>query len=950
MFFKYIEYSARKALSSLAAMIVCLGLTHAAVAETVRTSWPQNQSDLSADPDVHFGVLENGMRFAIKRNSTPPNQAAIRFRIGSGSLEEADNQQGLAHFLEHMAFKGSTNVAEDEMVRILQRKGLAFGPDTNAHTSYTETVYSLDLPQVDADTISTGLKLMRETASELTLDAAAFDRERGVILAEERLRDTPQYRAGTEVLSSLLEGQRVTKRTPIGKPEVISNAPVDLLRDYYRANYRPDRATLIVVGDVDPATLEAEIRQRFGDWKGDGPNPPSPNPGNLKSKDETFGVIAVPGNMTRVQIAWTRPFDDAHDTIETRRKGLIEGLGFMVLQRRLSSIATKADAPFISASAGTQDLLKSARLSMVAASSEPDKWQAALSAIDQEQRRIAEFGATDAEIQREIVEYRSSLQAEAAGSATRTSTALASMLAGSVDSDEVFTSPQDDLALFETIVSKVTVDGVNAALREAFSGNGPQVLLQTAQAPEGGDQAVRQAYETSRAVGVSALASAKDVVWPYTSFGEPGAVVERSVVEDLGLTMVRFANGVRLTVKPTKLRANEVLVREHIGHGRLDMPRDTYLPLWSSPAVVLSGTKAMNFEEIQKALAAKIYGIDFSVGDSSVRFDGRTRTEDLETQLQLMAAYTSDPAYRPEVFKRVQQAYLSGFDQYSATAGGVLGRDFAGLVHSGDTRWSFPNREQLVATTPDHFLNLFGSLISKGPIELVVAGDVEVDDVVRLVAGTFGALPQRPDVAPKQDQDVVQFPKPTEKPVISTHTGRGDTAAIVVGMPIGDLFSDIPRNFIASISAQILQNRLIDQFRIAEGATYGLQGDAELSRNLPGYGFAYFYLETMPEKVGRFYTLFDKVTEDLRANPVSADELSRAREPAIEALKHQQQSNDFWVRGLQNAQTEPKQLDFLRYSLEAFGKVTAEQVQQFAKTYYQPSHVWKWEILPAGTR
>lgn len=950
MFFKYIQYSARKALPFLAAMIVCLGLTHASVAETVTQSWPQSQSDLSADPDVHFGVLENGMRFAIKRNSTPPNQAAIRFRIGSGSLEEADNQQGLAHFLEHMAFKGSTNVPEDEMVRMLQRKGLAFGPDTNAHTSYTETVYSLDLPQVDADTISTGLKLMRETASELTLDAAAFDRERGVILAEERLRDTPQYRAGTEVLNSLLEGQRVTKRTPIGKPEVISSAPVDLLRDYYRANYRPDRATLIVVGDVDPATLEAEIRQRFGDWKADGPNPPSPDPGNLKSKDETFAVIAVPGNMTRVQIAWTRPFDDAHDTIETRRKGLIEGLGFRVLQRRLSSIATKADAPFISASAGTQDLLKSARLSMVAASSEPDKWQAALSAIDQEQRRIAEFGATDAEIQREIVEYRSSLQAEAAGSATRTSTALASMLAGSVDSDEVFTSPQDDLALFETIVSKVTVDGVNAALREAFSGNGPQVLLQTAQAPEGGDQAVRQAYETSRAVGVSALASAEDVVWPYTSFGEPGAVVERSVVDDLGLTMVRFANGVRLTVKPTKLRANEVLVREHIGHGRLDMPKDTYLPLWSSPAVVLSGTKVMNFEDIQKALAAKIYGIDFSVGDSSVRFDGRTRTEDLETQLQLMAAYTSDPAYRPEVFKRVRQAYLSGFDQYSATAGGVLGRDFAGLVHSGDTRWSFPSREQLVATTPDDFSNLFGSLISKGPIELVVAGDVEVDDVVRLVAGTFGALPQRPDVAPKQGQDVVQFPKPTEKPVISTHTGRGDTAAIVVGMPIGDLFSDIPRNFIASISAQILQNRLIDQFRIAEGATYGLQGDAELSRNLPGYGFAYFYLETMPEKIDRFYTLFDKVTEDLRANPVSADELSRAREPAIEALKHQQQSNDFWVRGLQNAQTEPKQLDFLRYSLEAFDKVTAEQVQQFAKTYYQPSHVWKWEILPAGTR
>lgn len=948
MFFKYIPHSTRRVLFALATMALGLGLAMPVWAESAVTSWPQSQSDLAADPDVQFGVLSNGMRFAIKRNATPPKQAAIRLRIGSGSLDEKDNQQGLAHFLEHMAFKGSTNVAADEMVRILQRKGLAFGPDTNAHTSYSETVYSLDLPQVDEDTISTGLKLMRETASELTLDAAAFDRERGVILSEERLRDTPQYRAGMSTLNSLLEGQRITMRSPIGKTDVISNAPVELLREYYRANYRPDRTTLIVVGDVDPATLEAEIRQRFSDWTVSTPNPPAPDLGSLKTKGETVDVVAVPGNMTSVQIAWTRPFDDVRDTVAKRREGFVEGLGFMVLQRRLSAIARKADAPFISGSAGTQDLFKSARIALVGASSEPEKWQAALSAIDQEQRRIQQFGVSEAEIQREIVEYRSALQAEAAGSATRTSTALAAMLVGSLDGDQVFTSPQADLSLFETIVGEVTVDQVNQALRAAFSGNGPQVLLQTAQAPEGGNEAVRQAFNAARAIVVSAPATVQDVVWPYTSFGEQGTVVETHTVDDLGLTMVRFANGVRLTVNPTKLRANEVLVRENIGGGRLDMASDRSQPVWASPAIVLSGTKAMDFEDIQKALAAKIFDIDFSVGDSSVRFDGKTRTEDLEVQLQLMAAYTSDPAYRPEVFKRVQQAYLSGLDQYAATAGGVLGRDFAGLVHSNDPRWSFPDRAQLSATTPDEFEALFGPLVSKGPIEIIIVGDVTVDDAISLTAKTFGALPQRADVAVKPDQDVVRFPDVTEKPVISRHEGRGDTAVIVVGLPIGDLFSDVPRSFIAGISAQILQNRLIDQFRIAEGATYGLQGDAELSRDLPGYGFTYFYLETTPEKIGGFYTLFDKAVADLRSNLVSEDELARAREPAIETLKHQQQSNGFWVRYLQDAQTDSRQLDFVRYSMEAYGKVTAEQVRQFAQDYYQPKQLWKWEILPTG--
>jgi len=151
-----------------------------------RNEWVQAASDLAADPAVRFGQLDNGMRYAILRNATPAGQAALRLRIGSGSLQESEDQQGLAHFLEHMAFKGSTHVPQGEMIKILERKGLAFGADTNAETGYGQTVYKLDLPQVDDDTLDTGLMLLRETGSELTLDARAFDAERGVILSEER--------------------------------------------------------------------------------------------------------------------------------------------------------------------------------------------------------------------------------------------------------------------------------------------------------------------------------------------------------------------------------------------------------------------------------------------------------------------------------------------------------------------------------------------------------------------------------------------------------------------------------------------------------------------------------------------------------------------------------------------------------------------------------------------
>lgn len=942
--YKKMDYSTARRFFAIAFLVT--SSLSPAQAEDAFVAWPQAQSDLKADPDVHFGMLANGMRYAIMRNATPRGQAAIRFRIGSGSLQENDDQQGLAHVLEHMAFKGSTHVPEGEMIRILQRKGLAFGPDTNAHTSYGETVYTLDLPEADADTVSTGLMLMRETASELTLDGKALESERGVVLSEQRLRDTPQYRAGLGIMNSLLAGQRVTERAPIGKTDIIRNAPVDLVRDYYRANYRPDRATLMMVGDIDPAAMEAEIKQRFGDWKAVGPAPAEPDLGTLRTKGESADVIVVPNSMTSIQIAWTRPYDAAPDSFAKRRSDLVEDLALLVLKRRLSAIASRANAPFIGADIGSQDLLESARVVLLAANCEPDKWQAALASLDQEQRRIATFGVAQAEIDREINEIRMALEANVAGAATRSTTDLAFALADSVDGDLVFTSPAEDLSLLESMTKGITAGEINQVLHHVFSGNGPQVVLQTAQAPAGGADTVRNVYAASKSVAVSAPSDASDIAWPYTGFGEPGAVVERRSIDDLGVTMARFANGVRLTVKPTKLRDNEVLVREDIGRGRLDLPNDRPLPIWAAPAAVLSGVKAMDYQDIQKALTAHIVSIEFSVGDGSFRFNGRTRTEDLATQLQLMTAYTSDPSYRPEAFTRVQQAYLSSLDQYTATPDGVLNQNFASLVHSGDARWAFPDRTELSAANPGDFEALFRPAVSSGPIEITIVGDTTVDDAIRLTAETFGALPARPETALANDGTNVRFPATTPSPVLRTHNGAADSAAVTVGVPIGDLLSDLPRFFTANIAIQIFQNRLIDHFRNAEGASYAVAGDADLSPEIPGYGYAYFYVETAPAKIARFYALVDEIAADLRTHDVSPDELARARQPIAETLKHQQQSNEYWLEYLRHAQTDPRRLDRIRDNISGYGKITADDIRAFATTYLKPEDFWKFEVVP----
>ncbi|NTI17197.1 insulinase family protein [Agrobacterium rhizogenes] len=919
-----------------------------AQAEVPASGWPQATSDLPAESGVRFGTLPNGMRFAVMHNATPSGQVAIRFRIATGSLQENDDQQGLAHFLEHMAFKGSTHVPEGEMIRTLQRLGLAFGPDTNASTGYNETVYALDLPEAKPDTVSTGLMLMRETASELTLDAGAFDRERGVILSEEKLRDTPQYRGGIGFMNLLLPGQRVPLRSPIGKTDIIRNAPVDLVRDYYRGNYRPDRATLIVVGDIDAVAIEADIRNRFGNWTAATPAPAEPDLGVLEKQGQRVGAVVVPGGATRVQIAWTSPYDASPDSVAKRRADLVENIGLAVLNRRLSFLAQQPNPPFVSAQAGSQDLYKSAHVAMIAADSDPDKWRAALVAIDQEQRRIAQFGAEQSEIDREITEYRSMLQAAAGGAATRASPDIATTLVWSTGENLVFTSPADDLSLFDAAMKGLTADEVNRTLQSVFAGNGPLLVLQVPQMPDGGIATVEKAYADSRTVPVAAPEHAASAVWPYSDFGPPGSVVEQHAVEDLGITMARFANGVRLTVKPTTFRTNEVLVRANIGRGRLDLPHDRPLPIWAAPAMSLSGLKAINYDDMQKALAGNVVGNDFSIQDGAFRFEGATRPDDLAMQLQLLTAYASDPAYRPDVFKRVQQAYLNSLPQLQATPGGVVSRDLAGLLHSDDPRWTFPDQAQLRDAKPEDFEGLLRPLLSNAQIEIIIVGDIKVDDAIRMTAQTFGALPSRPDAQEQASGSNVRFPAPTPQPVERLQDGRSDNAAAVVAAPIGDFLSDLPRAAAANVTGSIFQNRLVDQFRVAEGATYSPQGDVDLSRSIPGYGFTYVYVETTPAKVDHFFDLVDKIAADLRDSDVSLDELTRAKAPMIEEIKRSQQTNGYWLEGLHGAQTDPRRLERIRSSINGYQSITAQDIRAIATTYLKPETFWRMKILPSN--
>ena len=932
-------------------LISCPGLAAPAAPATSLPDlpiWAQAHSDLTPDPAARFGVLPNGMRYVVMHNATPAGQTALRLRVGSGSLEESDAEQGLAHVLEHMAFRGSAHVAADEMIRILQRKGLAFGPDTNAATEWTQTVYMLDLPRSDDDTLGTGLMLMRETAGNLTLDPKLLDTERGVILSEERLRDTPDYRALKAQFELFLHGQLASRRFPIGTVDVVSKAPATLLRAFYEANYRPERTTLIAVGDFDPVAMEARIRATFGDWRDVGPARPAPDLGQVERRGTVVKLVRQPGAATRVVIAWARPYDAAPDTAAKERSQTIEALGLAILNRRLAALALEPQPPFLGAGASFQNLFRSAKIAVVEAVSPPDRWRDSLSATDREVRRLVAQGGSQAELDREIAEYRATLRNALAGAGTRPTTTLASTLVETVDENQVFTAPDQDLAVFESAVKDLDIASVNKAIRAIFAGAGPLVELATPEDIVGGEATVRTVFEAAQAAPLTARPADAGVTWPYVAFGASGVVQSRDSVADMGVTTVRFSNHVRLLIKPTALRKDQVLVAVDVGGGRLELPVDRPVQAWTAGALIGGGFGKISYEDSQRALAGKLYGVTFAIGDQAFEFRGVTRPEDLATQLQVITAYIADPGFRPEALERARAGLLAELPQMSATPIGVFGREAGGLFTRGDPRFSFPGEAAIRAAKVDDLKALLAHPLATGRIDVTIVGDVTVDQAVALTAATLGALPDRaPAVTPTMAALTVRPPVPTAEPIVLTDTGRADQAVAAIAWPAPDFFADMKRSRAVTIATEILGNRLTEKVRMGQGATYSPETQAYLSQAFPGFGYTLSLVEMPPTLIPGFYDTVSAIARDMADHGVTADELARARNPRLAGLRKSQETNEYWLTNLTGALADPRRYALIRSLFPDYESLTLGDIQAASRSVFRDEGAWKLVIRAA---
>lgn len=912
------------------------------------TRWVFETSDIRPDPAFRFGRLANGMRYIVRRNATPKGTALVRLDVAVGSLDEERKERGYAHFLEHMAFNGSTHVAEGEMVRLLERHGLAFGADTNASTSFDRTLYKLDLPTNDGSLLDIAFMLMRETASELTLAPDAVTRERGVILSEMRDRNTWQLRDTIANTDFLYPHSRFADRFPIGTAKTLDAITAARLRAFYEREYVPAKMTLIVVGDFDPALVEQHIRTRFDDWQAKTAKA-QPSAGPVRAKDRNRTAIYIdPAVSERVTLVRNGAWLDEPDSVAQRRENLLRQIGYDIVNRRLVRLSRQADPPFRGAGFGTGDVFEAGRSTRLIVDTVDRKWRRGVIAAAREYRRALVWGFTAPEVAEQVANIRTALEDSAASADTRSNATLSGVALALVSDRLVPSTPADALARFRALAPQITPGAVLAAMqREAVAIEDPLIRFRGRYQPAGGPKAMRAAWDEALKAEVPQAGSADLAGFAYTDFGPAGIVVSDRRDPQFGIREIRFANGVMLNLKRTQIDRDRVRVSLAVDGGdRLDT-RANPLATEMLPFLDEGGLGKHSADDLQSILAGRSVNDAFGTGETSFDAGSLTTPRDLELQLQLWAAFLTDPGYRPEGEVQYRHNMNNYFEQLRATPSSALRAQLGGILSDGDPRFTLQDVDAYRALTFAKFKQDVSDRFAHGAIEIGIVGDIDEDQAIALVAGTFGALPAREAAfAPKADQPRRPFTA-DRRPRVIRHSGPKDQALLRLTWPTRDDADPVDMLKLEMLE-RVVRIELTDTLRETLGKAYSPSASSSSSHGWKGYGTFGIAASIDVRDVPAARAAIRKALTDLRAAPVDADVLQRARQPMIEGLQNGLKSNEGWVALVDHAQSEPDQLDRYAKARDRLQAISARDVQAMALRYLDPDVGLEVLVLPEG--
>jgi zinc protease len=943
------NFSAALKLASLAGALIlsCPAMAKAPPGASRTAPWNSETSDLEADSRIIYGILPNGLRYAIRRNDRPQNQVLIRMALDFGAAAEAEDEQGLAHFIEHMAFNGSTNVREGEMVRMLERLGLSFGADTNASTGYTRTQYRLDLPKADPDLIRQSLFLMRETASEVTFDPKAVDRERGVVIAEMRDRENVGFQRNRAANNLLYPNSYFSTRYPIGKLDVLQNASAEKMKALYRRWYVPDRARLVIVGPVDPVAIEQELVRQFSSWQGTGKALGEIDrcsfDNNRQAGADIFVHPETGEGLNIEQIVADKPRPDSFDRALLDVRMRIAGA---ILSDRISRKRRQEDIPLLgtglSFAAGFCD--QHARIGM-AISGKDGSWKDVLPISEQIVRQAATYGFSDQEIAEQLRRFDAAFANAVASEVTTSSSVFAAELTN-LDED-IVTGAEYRLRLWKQLRPFMTASLVSQEFAHWYGKlDRPQIFLSTRNADGAKPEDLLDAFAQSRKVAVAAPQTRADMQWAYTDFGPAGRVVEDKRIADLDIRTVRFANGVLLNLKRTDFEKDRIRWSLRIDGGRLAFaPEQQPLAMLMDGAYVSGGLGKYDIDDLRSVLSGSTASPAFSTGTDFFGGQGAVVPKDLERQFQLLAALASDPGYRQDAVRLFKRPLPEFYRRLDSTPGSALAIGQARILSGNDPRFVLPSLEAINAAEFSALQTALGESLLTGQLEIGLVGDLDEAAAIDSVARTFGALPKR--ASTPTDRTAAKSARFADAYGVHTlyHRGEPDQLTWRRIWPTTD-DSDFRLEQTMSLLADIIQIRLLDELRENLGISYGSTTASDMSDVYPGRGTFAISTNGNPTDLEIIERTVDAVIAEIVEKPVAADLFERGRKPTLERFADWRKRNGTWIGIVDRAETQPVRLQRFRDNERQFQSITAEDIWRAAKTFLQKEKSYTFRVLP----
>lgn len=849
------------------------------------------------DPEVLIGRLPNGLTYAVKEVHSSEGASMVLY-IKAGAFEEDPSERGLAHFIEHMAFRGTTHFPAATLSPQLAQQGIAAGRDQNASTALYGTTYFVDMPKATEPALALSATWLRDVADGLLLKPEDVDGERGVVLSEVAQR---QSLALTEAEASehfFAPGLRGAGRSPGGSTAILQSAGPAQLRAFYQRWYRPENAIVVVTGNRPLAALKTLVEVQFSSWRNKTPAPPPTPPGVFDfSRAADVQVSVDPEAQARIQICRFTPAK-AHLPEGLAAWGdrlANEGWAF-ALRQRLARVADGANPPFTRPQV-VEGVQVFHQLDEACVSAQPTDgdWKKALAEMSGQVRSLDAFGVTESEYLTYQLSVISRVSATVENIGQRgphdmTATILSNLIDG-----DTFDTAIEDRRMQLTALSELTRARIGAAFRARWSAAAQPLIFVTAPTSVDHDS-VMSAWRDLQVAAVEPVTGPAARDWPYARVGEPGKVVKREVIADPGFVRLTFANGLVVNFKQSALAKDRYAVVARFGDGLRALPaEDRSKAMIGASAIALGGLGKMSGQEL--ADFCRAHGCSATLGAGSTGYTLRSTfpPDVLRLELQLMAAFLTDPGFRPDMNARLPQlvdAYVR-----SRTLDPLLAADQARLQAAMPSA-AVPSREVLSGYSAADFDRILRPVLTKAPVELTLIGDLSEAEATLALSDTLGALPPRPGsgvahAAPER----LSYEKVKAAHVQAYHLGAKDRAALILTWPLfTPSLDNIREQHVLALVAGVFQNRAFDEMREHLGKTYSPQAAVTFPDG--DQGSLNLLIQSSPADVAQVEDAAQKIAQRLAAGEITDADLESVRIPIVSKASGRRDNEAWWLAAM----------------------------------------------------